>query len=142
MKYLHKIKSLCSSQNYCIKRKFIFYGLSPLLMQNPYSKYILVIKTLIFDRFTKFLQVLLRQIEIKMLNRKHIPSLPAGKYSRQNSLSEVCFYTLGVAEINSVAFQIPSASLEAYNEPRHEKTNVPVSDLVLHKPGCTVTEDG
>ena len=27
-------------------------------------------------------------------------------------------------------------------EPRHEKTNVLVSDLVRHKPGCTVTEDG
>ena len=28
------------------------------------------------------------------------------------------------------------------NEPRHEKTNVLVSDLVRHKPGCTATEDG
>ena len=28
------------------------------------------------------------------------------------------------------------------NEPRHEKTNVLVSDLVRHKPGCTTTEDG
>ena len=27
-------------------------------------------------------------------------------------------------------------------EPRHEKTNVVVSDLVLHKPGCIATEDG
>ena len=27
-------------------------------------------------------------------------------------------------------------------EPRHEKTNVPVSDLARHKPGCTGTEDG
>ena len=27
-------------------------------------------------------------------------------------------------------------------EPRHEKTNVLVSDLVLHKPGCTATEHG
>ena len=27
-------------------------------------------------------------------------------------------------------------------EPRHEKTNILVSHLVLHKPGCTVTEDG
>ena len=27
-------------------------------------------------------------------------------------------------------------------EPRHEKTNVLVSDLVQHKPGCTATEDG
>ena len=27
------------------------------------------------------------------------------------------------------------------NEPRHEKTNILVSDLVRHKPGCTATED-
>ena len=27
-------------------------------------------------------------------------------------------------------------------EPRHEKTNVLVSDLVRHKAGCTATEDG
>ena len=27
-------------------------------------------------------------------------------------------------------------------EPRHEKTNVLVFDLVRHKPGCTATEDG
>ena len=27
-------------------------------------------------------------------------------------------------------------------EPRHEKTNVLVSYLVRHKPGCTATEDG
>ena len=28
------------------------------------------------------------------------------------------------------------------NELRHKKTNVLVSDLVQHKPGCTATEDG
>ena len=28
------------------------------------------------------------------------------------------------------------------HEPRHEKTNVLVSDLVRHKPGGTATEDG
>ena len=27
-------------------------------------------------------------------------------------------------------------------ELRHEKTNILVSDLVQHKPGCTATEDG
>ena len=27
-------------------------------------------------------------------------------------------------------------------EPRLEKTNILVSDLVRHKPGCTATEDG
>ena len=29
-----------------------------------------------------------------------------------------------------------------YIEPRHEKTNILVSDLVRHKPVCTATEDG
>ena len=28
------------------------------------------------------------------------------------------------------------------NEPRHEKTNVLVSDQVRHKPDCAATEDG
>ena len=28
------------------------------------------------------------------------------------------------------------------NKPRHEKTNVLVSDLVRHRPGCTATKDG
>ena len=32
-------------------------------------------------------------------------------------------------------------SLSTRYEPRHEKTNVLVSDLVRHKPGCTATED-
>ena len=27
-------------------------------------------------------------------------------------------------------------------EPHHEKTNILVSDLVRHKPGCAATEDG
>ena len=27
-------------------------------------------------------------------------------------------------------------------EPRHEKTNILVFDLVRHKPSCTATEDG
>ena len=28
------------------------------------------------------------------------------------------------------------------SELRHENTNIQVSDLVQHKPGCTATEDG
>ena len=39
-------------------------GLFPLLMQEFYSKLILVIKAQSDDRFSKFLQVLLQQIEI------------------------------------------------------------------------------
>ena len=41
-------------------------------------------------------------------------------------------------------FVIPCILHEAAtrNEPRHEKTNVLVSDIVRHKPGCTITEDG
>ena len=33
-------------------------------------------------------------------------------------------------------------NVEMINELRHEKTNIMVSDLVRHKPGCTATEDG
>ena len=36
---------------------------------------------------------------------------------------------------------VMSQSLIKY-EPRHEKTNILVSDLVRHKPGCTALEDG
>ena len=65
------------------KTKICSHGLSHLLIQNPYSKFILAIKTLIFDRFSKLLHVLLRQNEIQMLNRKYLPCLPAVKNSRQ-----------------------------------------------------------
>ena len=34
-----------------------------------------------------------------------------------------------------------SEILKTY-EPSHEKTNILVSDIVRHKPGCTATEDG
>ena len=51
------------------KTKIYDHGLSPLLMQNPYSKFILFIKTSFFDRFSKLLQVLLRQIKIQILVR-------------------------------------------------------------------------
>ena len=56
-------------------------------MQNPYSKFILAIKTLISDRFSKLLQVLLQQIEIQMLNRKYFPCLPAVKNARQKIIN-------------------------------------------------------
>ena len=39
-----------------------------------------------------------------------------------------------------IAFVLTTA--RRTNEPRHEKTNVLVSDMVRHKPGCTVKEDG
>ena len=45
------------------KMKIYEHGLPPLLMQNPCSKFILAIKMLSVDRFSKLLQVLLRQIE-------------------------------------------------------------------------------
>ena len=54
------------------KIKIHYHGLSPLLMQNSYFKLILAIKMLSVDRFSKFLQVLLRQVE---LIRKLFPAL-------------------------------------------------------------------
>ena len=46
------------------------HRLSPLPMQNPYAKFILAIKTLFVHRFSKILQVLLGQTEIKILTWK------------------------------------------------------------------------
>ena len=52
---------------------------------------------------------------------------------------------------SAICFQLPPILLVTAegsflifpsNEPRHEKTNVLVSDLVQHKPGFTATEDG
>ena len=43
----------------------------------------------------------------------------------------------GVKETNQ-----PAQIQISVTEPCHEKTNVLVSDLVRHKPGCTATEDG
>ena len=47
---------------------------------------------------------------------------------------EICGFHLC---INAFFFQ-----LLLRNKPRHEKTNILVSDLVRHKPGCTATENG
>ena len=143
--------------------KINYHGLSPLLMQNPYSKFILAIKTLVFDQFSKFFQALLRQIEIQLQNRKHFPCPPAVENSRQNSLSEVSFCTLDpnlqagsltghfefyVYENIKARFSCDQALTGNISknhkcntfEPRHEKTNILVSDLVQHKPGCATTE--
>ena len=74
--------------NHCVqvktiaKTKIYNHDLPPLLMQNSYSKFIFAIKTLIFDRFSKFLQALLRQIETQMLN-KIFSCPPAIENSRQ-----------------------------------------------------------
>ena len=71
------------------KMKIYDHKLPPLLMHNPYSKFILVIETLSVDRFSKFLQVLLQQIEIS--NSKKI--LP------KNLESDVRFYTLTMVKM-------------------------------------------
>ena len=44
---------------------------------------------------------------------------------------------------NVVKIKMADVNAEySINEPRHEKTNILVSNLVRHKPGCTATEDG
>ena len=48
----------------------------------------------------------------------------------------------GMVENAGVKLGMDSTDLQIINEPRHEKTNVLVSDLVRQKPGCTATEDG
>ena len=42
----------------------------------------------------------------------------------------------------SFAINVHASLRKEISEPRHEKTNVLVSDLVRHKPGCTATEEG
>ena len=37
---------------------------------------------------------------------------------------------------------IAEEQIKCIFEPRHEKTNILVSDLIRQKPGCTATEDG
>ena len=63
------------------------------------------------------------------------------------NLSIVIFHFGSRAEIRSLLrkFLIIAylfTSLYYTYEPRYEKTNVLVSDLVRHKPGCKATEDG
>ena len=51
-------------------------------------------------------------------------------------------FHFGFCQTKFVAIYDPEHNVETVFEPRHEKTNVLVSDLVQHKPGCTATEDG
>ena len=72
------------------KTKIYDNGLSPLLIFTSLFKIHFGRKTFIFDRFfSKKLQVLLRQIEIQMLNSKYFPFLPEvellDKYHYQRS---------------------------------------------------------
>ena len=64
-----------------------------------------------------------------------------GKFSIKMALYIViilntCMYMLNTFKSSLINFRSLSY------EPRHEKTNVLVSDLVPHKPGCTATVDG
>ena len=59
------------------------------------------------------------------------------KLTNENVPIRLCGYKERVTK--DEAHVIPCRSIF---EPRHEKTNVLVSDLVRHKPGCTATEDG
>ena len=72
--------------------KIYYHGLSPLPMQNIEIHF--TIKTLSADGFPKLLQVLLRQIVIKMLTRKYFLALQRSKILSENSVSDVRFYTL------------------------------------------------
>ena len=54
----------------------------------------LAIKTLSVDRFSKHLQVLLRQIDTYMLTKNILHALHQSKIISENSVSDVRFYTL------------------------------------------------
>ena len=49
---------------------------------------------------------------------------------------------LEILDIESRYITLPKEQTRKAFETRHEKTNVLVSDMVQHKPGCTATEDG
>ena len=74
--------------------KTIIYDneLSPLLMQNPYSKFILAIKTLILTDFQNNCRSCCNKLRYRCCI--YFPCLPAVKSFRKSSLSEVSFYTL------------------------------------------------
>ena len=48
----------------------------------------------------------------------------------------------GINSVLDISNKSPNLVRGLTYEPRHEKTNILVSDLVRHKPGCTATEDG
>ena len=76
-KYFHDIKLLCSNKFFFAKTE----NLLSWIISPANAKFILVIKMLSIDRFSKFLQVLLRQIEIQMLTRKYFSCPPTAKNS-------------------------------------------------------------
>ena len=55
---------------------------------------------------------------------------------------ESCEKTSLGPPLGSIQNGLLSYSPEISYEPRHEKTNILVSDLVRHKLGCTATEEG
>ena len=61
------IQNLHNQVKKIVKYSFYDHGVSPLPKQNPYSKFILSIKTLSADQYLKLLQVLLGQTKIKIL---------------------------------------------------------------------------
>ena len=72
---------------------------------------------------------------MKIFNNLGVYSIPSFiNISKRNSVPYIC--SLETSPI--VKFNV---GLNIF-EPRHEKTNVLVSDPVRHKPGCTATEDG
>ena len=67
-------------------------------------------------------------------------TLPFVNVIRTITLSPIV-QTCPNALLKDVKDDVCQFSIETY-EPRHEKTNVLVSDLVRHKPDCSATEDG
>ena len=58
------------------------------------------------------------------------------KFMVYRTLSDKTYVLLGLRSPLRVC------RIHTNHEPRHEKTNILVSNLVGHKPGCTATEDG
>ena len=72
--------------------------------------------------------------------------LPVLKRMSKQSLFRYISYLIQNCRNRPIFFSVDMDSSDkmthSINEPRHEKANVLVSDLVRHKPGCTATEDG
>ena len=79
-----------------------------------------------------------------------IPEKPSNIFSNKTTTGWTILKSFGeldfIMGVNSAEggamVDVVEQAIRSQNEPRHEKTNVLVSDLVRHKPGCTATEDG
>ena len=69
-------------------------------MQNPYSKFILAVKTLSVDQFSKFLKVLLGQTKPENLTSKHFVYRPPYKNFLRKTIIRGKFLDFSITTVN------------------------------------------